>query len=286
MSLPQLLNLGLSGIPLAGADIGGFFEGCTPELLVRWSQLGALYPFARNNSARDTARQEPWAWGEPTTSRCRRAIELRYRLLPYLYTAVEQATRTGLPVLRPLFVDHPTDPGSQVAEDVALVGPALLVAPVVRPGLTSRQLYLPPGDWVDIRDGRRLAGGETHTVSATLDEDIPLFARAGSIVPQSPVVQSTRERPDRLELHVYPDVEGRASGTVYEDDGESMAFLDGDCARTRFEARTPAEATIVVGHRSGGFDPGVRRLDVLVHHATGTSSASLEDRPTWEIEVR
>jgi alpha-glucosidase len=88
MSLPQLINLGLSGIPIAGADIGGFFADCTPELLVRWTQLGSLYPFARNNSAKGTTRQEPWAWGEPTTTRCRRAIELRYRLLPYLYTLV------------------------------------------------------------------------------------------------------------------------------------------------------------------------------------------------------
>jgi alpha-glucosidase len=109
MSLPQLLNLGLSGIPLSGADIGGFFGDCPPELLVRWMQLRAWYPFARGNAATGTARQEPWVWGEPTTSRCRRAFELRYRLLPYLYGVVREASRTGRPILGPLLFHYPAN---------------------------------------------------------------------------------------------------------------------------------------------------------------------------------
>jgi alpha-glucosidase len=249
MSLPQLMNLGLSGIPLAGADIGGFFESCTPELLVRWTQLGAFYPFARNNSARDTARQEPDAWGEPTLSRCRRAIELRYRLLPYLYTAVERATRTGLPVLRPLFVDYPADAGSQASGDVALFGSDLLVAPVTRPGVESRAVYVPPGRWIDVRNGNVHLGARSIFASAGLDEDVPLFARGGAIIPMSPVVQSTNERPGRLEIHVYPDANGAASGALYEDDGESPAFLDGELARTRFMASRAGGDTVVSGRR-------------------------------------
>jgi alpha-glucosidase len=286
MSLPQLLNLGLSGIPIAGADIGGFLDGCTPELLVRWSQLGALYPFARNNSAKGTPRQEPWAWGEPTTSRCRRAIELRYRLLPYLYTAVEEASRTGTPVLRPLFLEFPEDAGCQVVGDEAMLGDALLVAPVVRPGASSRSVYLPPGDWFDLRAGRRRAGGRAILASAGLDEDVPLFARSGSIVPMTPVVQSTSERPGRLEVHVFPTRGGAASGTVYEDDGESTAYLAGSVARTRSVARRSGRGVEVRGERAGGFDPGPRTVEVIVHGGARPRSGEVPDAASWEVMVR
>ena len=284
MSVPQLLNLGLSGIPIAGADIGGFFESCTPELLVRWTQLGALYPFARNNSAKDTARQEPWAWGEPTTSRCRAAIELRYRLLPYLYTVVEEAVRTGLPVLRPLFLEFPRDRGSQLVGDQALLGRDLLIAPVLRPGQTSRLAYLPPGDWYDARSGRRHAGGQTIAVAAGLDDGLPLFARAGSVIPMAPVTQSTSERPDRLEVHVYP-TRGRAAGDLYEDDGESTGYRHGLVARTRFEARRTGGGTRIRATRRGRFDPGRRSVDIVIHDRSGERRATIEDAAGWETLV-
>jgi alpha-glucosidase len=238
LSLPQLCTLGLCGIPFVGADIGGFFGNCTPELLVRWMQLGACYPLARNNSARDGARQEPWVHGPEVEDACRRALEWRYALLPYLYTQLEHATRTGVPVLRPLFFVDPHDDRCRSIVDEALLGPDLLIAPVMLPGMRERAVYLPRGDWYDMRTDERFCGPSTVLVDAPLDGVIPAFARAGSALPKSPPGQwSDRTPPDRVVLDVYPDQAGRATGWLYEDDGTSYAFERGGWRRTRFEVR-------------------------------------------------
>jgi alpha-glucosidase len=285
MSLPQLLNLGLSGVAIAGADIGGFFADCTPELLVRWTQLGAFYPFARNNSARETSRQEPWSWGEPTTSRCRRAIELRYRLLPYLYTVVRQASQQGWPILRPLWFHDSADPGSQGVEDEALLGRDLLIAPVLRPGKAARDVYLPPGGWYDVRSGQLCAGGRVILASATLDEDLPLFARTGSIIPFGPVVASTDAGPpDPLSVHVFPADDGSALGILYEDDGASPSYRDGDWAETRLEARREGTSTTVRASHHGMREPVERRIVVVVH-APRERHATLHAAGQWEVTL-
>ncbi|MFL5727821.1 MAG: glycoside hydrolase family 31 protein [Chloroflexota bacterium] len=291
MSLTQLLNLGLSGVPVAGADIGGFFESCPPELLVRWTQLGAFYPFARNNSAEGTARQEPWAWGEPTTSRCRRAIELRYRLLPYLYTVAVEAVETGRPILRPMLFHYPADEIVSRVEDQALVGRDLLIAPVLRPGRLTREVRLPAGGWYDLRTSSWHAGGASVLVPAGLDEDIPAFVRAGSIIPMAPPTASTAEPLDPLTLHVYPTAEGLAEGTLYEDDGESTAYRDGMSARTRFEARRDHGGIRVSALRSGPYDPGPRRVRIVVHdmaadaNVDASEAIDLHDAREWSTVV-
>jgi alpha-glucosidase len=287
MSLPQLVNLGLSGVPLAGADIGGFFDSCTPELLVRWTQLGALYPFARNNSAEGTPHQEPWAFGEPTTSRCRRAIELRYRLLPYLYTVVEEASRTGWPVLRPLFFEYPDDGRAQVIGDEALVGRDLLIAPVTRPGQAARSVYLPPGRWLDLRDGTVHDAGDV-LVRAGLDEDPPLFLRAGAMLPMGPVMRCTDERPiDPLTLHAFPDGAGHAAGTLYEDDGASNAYRAGGWCRTVFEAHVSGSDLVVRVRRdpAGSFVPAGRAVEVVLHGPRGAQRETLDDSGDWELTL-
>jgi len=217
--------------------------------------------------------------------------------MPYLYTAVEAATRTGMPVLRPLFLDFPAEVRSHLVDDEAMFGPQLLVAPVVRAGRESRAVYLPPGAWFDVRDGRRFAGSRDHLVSATLDEDIPLLARAGSIIPMAPVTRSTRERPDRLVLEVWLSPGGRAEGELYEDDGESMAHVDGAWARTTFSARRDGGATVVRATRTGAFAPGPRRVEIIVRggvrgpggrdgdRAGRVASTVTEDSAMWEATV-
>jgi alpha-glucosidase len=286
MSLGQVLNLGLSGVAIAGADIGGFFGDCSPELLVRWMQLGAFYPFMRNNSAQDTTHQEPWVWGEPTTSRCRRAIELRYRLLPYLYTVVREAAERGWPVLRPVWFEAPHDPGSQGVEDEALVGRDLLVAPVLRPGKSARDVYLPPGGWFDLRSGRRHEGAHVILASGALDEDVPSFARAGSIIPFGPAVSSTGAGPtDPLRLHVYPAEDGSASGSVYEDDGTSMAYRTGEYAVTSFAARRDGGSIVVHASRQGMRAPSRRRVSIVVHLGGDRREASAPAAGDWEVTV-
>jgi alpha-glucosidase len=287
MSLPQLVNLGLSGVPIAGADIGGFFEDCPPELLVRWMQLGALYPFARNNSAKDTARQEPWAWGEPTTSRCRRAIELRYRLLPYLYTVAQEASTSGAPILRALFYHHPDDPTAADLANQAYVGPNLLIAPVVQPGKAEREVYLPAGEWFDVRTGVRDRGPGHILVSAGLDEGLPVFARGGSIVPTAAVSASTGEGSfDPLILEVYPARDGRARGRLYEDDGLSMAYENGDHRTTRFTAEsTTTGRTLVRADPTGPFQVPDRTVVLRIHASGGIRKTAFVDRGGWEVEL-
>ncbi|AWR86143.1 glycoside hydrolase family 31 protein [Meiothermus taiwanensis] len=217
LSVPMLLSLGLSGIPLAGSDVGGFGLDAEPELLLRWMWLGALYPFFRNHSALGTRRQEPYAFGEPWTTRMREALHFRYRLLPYLYSLARTAHEEGLPLLRPLGLYWPEDAAAW-RDDQFLLGEALLAAPVLRKGARAREIYLPPGGWQDFWNGERLEGASLHRVAAPL-ERLPLFQRAGTAIPLTEARYPTRTaRWPFLCFRVAlgPKVRGR----VFEDAGE------------------------------------------------------------------
>jgi len=271
MSLPQLCSLGLSGIPFVGADIGGFFGSCTPELMVRWMQLGACYPLARNNCAREFAPQEPWAYGEDVEDACRSALEWRYRHLPYLYTQLRAASETGVPVLRPLFFLAPEDDRCRVVADEALFGPDLLIAPVVRPGKTFREVYLPRGQWFDTNTDETFTGPVTILADAPLRGPMPVYARAGSVIPLAPVLQwSDQAALDPLHLHVYPDGRGDARCALYEDDGISFAYERGEWTVSEFRAATSAggQCRIQTTVQGDGVAP-LRRMDVTVHATPG-----------------
>ena len=155
MSMPQLQNLGLSGVSFCGVDVGGFFGDSNGELLARWTEFGIFQPFCRNHSCKGTVPQEPWAFGEPWETICRDMLSLRMRLLPYLYGLFDEAARTGAPILRPLLFEYPDDPVTYSADDEFLVGDALLVAPITRPGIEHRHVYLPAGEWVQWWTGER-----------------------------------------------------------------------------------------------------------------------------------
>jgi alpha-glucosidase len=218
ITVPMVLGLGLSGLAFTGPDIGGFGGDADGELLVRWTQLAAFLPLFRNHSALNTRSQEPWAFGEPFLSHCRSAIELRYRLLPYVYTAVWQSSGTGMPIARPLFFLTPDDADAIAAQDEFMMGDSILVAPVGEPGAITREVYLPEGNWVDYWSDREWVGPADLTVDAPLDR-IPVFVRAGSVIPMWPSVQHTSDgAPGNLILHAYP---GRARSWLYQDDGHS-----------------------------------------------------------------
>jgi alpha-glucosidase len=270
MSLPQLLNLGLSGVAFAGADIGGFFADGGPELFARWMQLGALYPFARASSAKGCASNEPWAWGEEVERISRRSIELRYRLLPYLYTLLEEAARTGAPILRPLFYHYPADAATHLLHDQALLGHDLLLAPVLRPGKMCREVYLPDGVWYDVRSGERLLGPRQVLAEAELDAPMPLYARGGAVIPSGSVMQWTNERPlDRLTLDIYPDDDGAAEGRLYEDDGVSLAYEQSSYCRTIYQCRVDrtSGASVLFARREGAYVPAARSVEIRLHGA-------------------
>src|SRR6266700_3953941 len=147
LSLPQLQNLGLSGVGWSGVDIGGFYGDATGELVARWTEFGIFQSFCRNHSEKQTLHQEPWVFGEPYETICRNMLKLRQRLLPYLYTLFDECHRTGMPILRPLFWAYPEDTSTYTLDDEVLCGDALLVAPVTRPGRKYRHVYIPSGSW-------------------------------------------------------------------------------------------------------------------------------------------
>jgi alpha-glucosidase len=232
LSIPMCLSLGLSGVPFSGPDVGGFAGTPSGELFARWMLAGALFPFYRVHTAVFTDRQEPWQFGPAVEQIARKALELRYRLLPYLYTACWQARQTGLPPLRPLVMEFQNDPNCFELDDQFMVGDAILVAPVIDAGATSRRVYLPAGGWLDYWTGEFFEGGETITVAAPADH-LPLYARPGRVIPHYPLIQHTdlARTIDRLILHVFP---GNGESELYEDEGDGMAYQAGYYRHTHF----------------------------------------------------
>jgi len=223
LAIPLNLGVGLSGFPMTGGDVGGFWQDTTAELLVRWTQLGALLPFCRNHSAMGTARQEPWAFGEPYTRMCREAIERRYQLLPYLLTLAHEATLTGAPMARPLSWVYPTHAESLACDNEFLLGDGLLVAPVLNEGATSREVLLPPGEWFAWGSSMLHAGDQRLSAPVTL-ENVPLYVRAGTILPLAAVAQSTdgmTEHPLTLHVYLTPD-NPTATADMWLDDDHSL----------------------------------------------------------------
>lgn len=224
MSLPMLLNLGLSGLPFIGADIGGFSGDCDGELLTAWTWLGVCYPLMRNHAGKRSRRQEPWQFGEPWLSRIRKALKFRYRLLPYLYTQCWFATENGEPLMRPLLLDYPSDPEVLQISDQFLLGKDLLVAPILRPGQTRRMIYMPRGVWFDFWTGQRYSGSQWHSIKVTL-EQLPLYQRGGSAIPlQAPEKHTTTADWPTLTWQICPG--DQICGSLYSDSGNGA--VDGE----------------------------------------------------------
>jgi len=219
MSMPQLQNLGLSGMAFCGVDCGGFFDDCNGELLARWTEAAVFQPFLRNHSVKWSRPQEPWAFGEPWESYCRDMLQLRMRLLPYLYGLFEEASRTGAPMLRPLLFEFFDDPVTYTADDQFLLGDALLVAPITRPGIEHRHVYLPRGTWVQWWTGEVFEGPAHVLAHAPLGRPA-LYVRGNAAIPLYPVRQHTGEPVDVMTLRVFPGGAEPLTSSVYEDAGE------------------------------------------------------------------
>jgi alpha-glucosidase len=277
VSIPMAAGFGLSGQPFVGADVGGFMGYAEPEMFLRWMQYGALTPFCRNHSMMGNVDQYAWSWGETVLAHVREAIELRYRLLPYLYASFVRASETGAPVQRPLVFDFQRDAAVRDVDDEYLLGPDLLVAPVLEPGRTARQVYLPAGDWYDWHTGERHAGSR-WVVAPTPMERIPVFARAGAVVPmwaQAPP-STSGFHPELVELHVFaPAADGEWTSLLQEDDGLTLAALAGACLRTTFTlARAGGELTLRAEVAGDGYAEFAREAFELVFH--GAAPAAVE----------
>ncbi|WGV24401.1 glycoside hydrolase family 31 protein [Halotia branconii] len=260
MSLSMLCNLGLSGVAFVGSDIGGFAGNATAELFARWMQVGMLYPLMRGHSALTTAQHEPWVFGDRIEKICREYIELRYRLLPYIYTLFWSAATTGSPILCPLLYHFPNDPKTFTLSDQVMLGSSLLAAPIYRPGVEHRAVYLPEGDWYDWWSGEKFTG-PTHILAYAPLERMPLYVCGGSIIPMTPVMQYVDERPlDQMRLRIWM---GTGEFTLYEDDGHSFEYKTGGFCTTTYRVDSIGQQTIVeIGAREGNFSP--LRREVVV----------------------
>ena len=231
MAIPQLCNLGMSGYPFAGTDIGGFGSDTTGELLVRWYQVGCFSTLFRNHSAMGTRRQEPWLFGKEKLDIIRKYVELRYELIPYFYDLFHEHLSTGLPVMRPLVLEYEKDINTHNMNDEFMIGSQMLAAPVVEQGATKRMVYLPSGEWVDYWTKEHIAGGQYIIRDAPLDT-CPIYVKAGTILPKYPVEAyiGTKEQ-KKLILEVYA---GDGEYEHYQDDGLDFAYEQGAYNLYRF----------------------------------------------------
>jgi len=288
LNVPMFTTLGLSGEPFVGSDVGGFIGRANGELLVRSYQIGFLAPFFRNHHAIDGYDQEPWRFGKYYEGIIRKYLKLRYQLLPFLYTTLEEAHRTGVPLFRPLMLNYQDDSSTYNLDDQFMVGDDLLVAPIVKPDLTSRLVYLPKGIWYDFWTNKKYDGGTMIRVDAPL-ETVPMFVRGGAVIPMGPEMKYVGERAfDPITFAIYPNEEGFASATLYEDDGNSLAYQRRGFRRTKLEVRRVAQAYVVkTSAPEGDYKPGARKFVFLIKPTATAKTVSVSDEGTPRtIEIR
>jgi alpha-glucosidase len=253
-----LLNWTLAGMPYVSQDTGGFQSTPTPELYTRWIEEAVFIPIMRAHGTRDSPRW-PWAFGDNELAAMTKAINLRYRFIPYIYTLAEETYRSGLSPMRPLFLEFPDDVATWTLNDEWMLGARVLAAPVLTRG-GERKVYLPAGNWFDGNTNKPITGAQTLDLTPVPLDVIPFYVRAGTILPLGPVIQSTAEAEDPMEVRIYPGAD--AAFSLYEDDGNTYAYEKGAFARIPmlWNDRT---STLTIGDRQGHY-PGMLTTRHLV----------------------
>ncbi|TFG14306.1 DUF5110 domain-containing protein [Candidatus Thorarchaeota archaeon] len=278
LSIPMILNLGLSGVPFSGADIGGFGGDVSGELLTRWYQLGSFYPFSRNHSHIETIRQEPWLFSDETLQVAQNYISLRYYFLRYLYSLAWLASETGMPIMRPLVLEFQDDQNTYDLDTEFLVGPFLLIAPILEEGESQRSVYLPEGVWFDYWTGVRHEGPASVEVIAPIDT-MPMYCRGGSVFPTGEVMQNSQDFQSDIILLIYPD--GTGSFILYEDDGISD---EGPYAKTRIQVNSDRNTVkVTVDERKGTWNSPAENLVFEVNGLTNSPKKVIIDEKELEV---
>jgi alpha-D-xyloside xylohydrolase len=283
--IPAGLNLSVSGVPYWTTDIGGFVvanpdDPAYRELFMRWFEFGTFCPIFRVHGTRTTNQNELWSYGPEAQQTLVAYDKLRYRLMPYIYSLAWKTTDEGYTIMRPLVMDFREDVRAQNIGDTFMFGPALLVAPVTEQAATARHLYLPEAKWYDFWSGESVAGGQAVTAEAPMDR-IPLYVRAGAILPLGPDVEYATEKvADPLEIRVYPGANG--SFTLYEDENDSYNYEKGAHATIPLQW-DESRHTLTLGDRVGNF-PGMlekRTFNVVFvkkNHGTGGGLTTTADK--------
>jgi alpha-D-xyloside xylohydrolase len=281
--IPAGLNYAAAGMPYWTTDIGGYWghdldwsTSANNEVFTRWFQYGAFCPIFRihGGGSRELYGSQ---WSATTQANLLKIDNLRYRLMPYIYSLAWKVTSQGYTIMRPLVFDYPADSQVFDIKDQFLFGPAFLVNPVTTAGATSRSVYLPAGTWYDFWTGSTTDGGSTATVSAPLS-DIPLFVKAGSIVPMGPSIQYATESIDPLEIRIYAGQDG--SFTLYEDEGDTYAYETGEYSQIQL-TWTDATQQLTIGARTGSYTgmPSTRTFNIVwvgPSHGSGVDASAAD----------
>jgi alpha-glucosidase len=264
----RLVNsLGLTGVAFTGYDVGGFVGDANTKLFTRWISIGSFSPFFRGHSMINSKDSEPWSFGEEAEQIARNYIRLRYQLLPYLYSAFHEASQTGMPVQRSLAIYYPHDYRvfNGAYQHQYFFGPNILVAPV-ESNKEFMKVFFPPGTWYSLYDGTTYSGDQEVIIECPIHR-LPVFIKAGTVLPMQPPVQHTKESTDELRLHIYGG--GDASTFVYyDDDGATFEYQHGHWA-TRTIDVNPHERKVVIGSQQGSFNSKVKSLTLFLHHIGG-----------------
>jgi alpha-glucosidase len=259
----QCQRLSMSGVPFCGTDIGGFSGEPDGELFTRWIQFGTFSPFMRAHSAGDTKEREPWSFGEPFTSINRTFIELRYRLLPYLYSAFWEHHRYGFPILRPVVMHEQDEPVNHGRQDEFTYGDKILICPVMQPGQTSRNVYLPKGTWYNFWSNEEVQGGKEVLVATPL-EIIPIFIKAGSVIPEYPVQQYVGEKEiEEVKLNIYYSTY-EVNSFFFEDYGETFAYEQDIYSEKKFVVSGTDAAMTITQSMEGLYTPRYECYNIIL----------------------
>ncbi|MHB1177205.1 MAG: glycoside hydrolase family 31 protein [Daejeonella sp.] len=263
LGIVQLQRLSMSGISFCGTDIGGFSGEPDAELFTRWIQMGVFSPFMRAHSAGDTAEREPWSFGEAFENINRKFIELRYRLMPYIYSVFWEHHRHDFPILRPLVMQEQENFRTHSIQDIFTFGDKILVAPVTDPGATVKNVYLPSGNWYNYWTHEMLHGGHEHIVDAPLDS-MPIFVKAGSVIPEAPLMQYVGEfEVDELMFQIYySDYE--ANSFYFEDHDDTFAFEQDIYLEKKYVVKGDASSMTITQSIVGLFTPRYETYDLKI----------------------
>ena len=258
VSVQMSNHMALSGQVQFGHDIGGFYGSPSAELFIRWLEFGAVTPFFRNHALNTTDMREPWLFGDPYTDMARDIINFRYQFMPTMYSLFQEASTYGIPVLRPVFFEFPFDENVYDLDEQFLIGPSVLVAPVLAAAQTTQSIYLPTDtNWFDYYNGQKHSGGQSIQVDAPLGR-LPMMVAEGGILVTGPIQQYVSEVvAPYVDVHVYGGTSGQF--LLYEDDGISLDYQTGDYLKTRIEwTQAATEARLLVNPLEGTWAPGDR----------------------------
>ena len=263
IGIVQCQRLSISGISFCGTDIGGFSGEPDGELFTRWIQMGVFSPFMRAHSAGDTAEREPWSFGKEYEDINRKFIELRYRLLPYIYSAFWEHHRHNFPILRPLVMQEQTNVLTHSIQDIFTFGDKILVAPVTEPGATSKSVYLPAGNWYDYWTYKAYTGGQEYEIPAPIDS-MPILVKAGSVIPESPLMQYVGEfEVNELLFQIYySDYE--VNSFYFEDHDDTFAYEQDIYMEKKYVVNGDEKSMKITQSVEGLFTPRYETYDLKI----------------------